>query len=221
MGKSDFKSIVKQALARNGSASLKISSFCDDYDERKNYAGMIVYSVEGKYKWKNEAGYCKGYNGRFGYVVLKCTDNWPPHALREAGGGRVHHYLLKKALGYDFNQGKVCCGGFAVLKGEMRSSSVWLNSNHQTGGQSDGSKYLSRHETSVVDAVLRQWKAGKKNYVMDFPMEVLADMSVQKPHRVSSNRSQPSDPDPRVLLARLLLQSARALYSLSLPDQDS
>ncbi len=45
----------------------------------------------------------------------------------------IHHYLIKRTFGIEYDQDIVCCGGFAYHKGnkdayrKLKYSSVWLN----------------------------------------------------------------------------------------------
>ena len=55
MGKKDFPKIYKECKqAVGGKITIKISFFSDTYDKSKNFAGMIVYKLDGKCKWHNE-----------------------------------------------------------------------------------------------------------------------------------------------------------------------
>ena len=172
MGKKNFKEIYQKAVEHNGSDSCKISYFSDTYNKDSNFAGMIVYSIDGKYSWRNNAGLAKGFNGRSFYVVIQCTDEWPDEQKKDAGQGRVHDYLIKNTFGFEFQQAVVCCGGFAILKGEKKYSSVWLNKRHQKNGESDDSHYLSQYEEQLVSCCIDIWKEKGKHHIFQFPENV-------------------------------------------------
>ncbi|CAF1253092.1 unnamed protein product [Adineta steineri] len=138
-----------------GTVTCKISYFCDEFDESKNYAGAIIYSIDGEYEWKNkEGGKANGFKGRSFYLIIQCTNDWPESYLKEAGKGRVHDYLLKNVLGIDYNQKRIACGGFAYVNGELKFSSIWLNRINQTGAESDGDKMLSEPEKDLISIFL-------------------------------------------------------------------
>jgi len=171
MGKKDFHSIYSEACRELGSRpTIKVSHFSDRYDQNKNFAGVIVYHNRGSFTWYNEQGVAKGYKGRAVYVILRCTDSWPEEAFKRAGEGMVHDYLYKFLFDNDFNKRQTCCGGFAVMKGTLKYSSIWLNkqssgSEAQRPWQSDGNKLLSKGEELLVDIAVRSWKGGGGNIV--------------------------------------------------------
>mmetsp|Transcript_13740 Transcript_13740/g.24344 ORF Transcript_13740/g.24344 Transcript_13740/m.24344 type:complete len:260 (-) Transcript_13740:1188-1967(-) len=182
MGKKDFHSIYSEACRELGSRpTIKVSHFSDRYDQNKNFAGVIVYHNRGSFTWYNERGVAKGFKGRAIYVILRCTDSWPEEAFKRAGEGMVHDYLYKFLFDNDFNKRQTCCGGFAVMKGTLKYSSVWLNqqssgSEAQRPWQSDGSKFLSKGEQLLVNIAVRSWKEGGKN-IVDIPDDV--DMHIK------------------------------------------
>eukprot|EP00803_Ostreobium_quekettii_P001626 evm.model.scf_933.7 EVM.evm.TU.scf_933.7 scf_933:29208-29373(-) len=55
MGKKCFEELYKRCKAQvGGEITLKYSNFCDAYVEGKNYAGVVVYMVDGSAKWMNQ-----------------------------------------------------------------------------------------------------------------------------------------------------------------------
>lgn len=88
MGKHNFAAIYQEAVLDLGERPrIKISFFCDQYRPDKDYAGLIVYSTNGNFRWRNERGVAKGHNGRAFYVMIKCTNDWPRRAFARAGQG--------------------------------------------------------------------------------------------------------------------------------------
>ncbi|CAF4666997.1 unnamed protein product [Rotaria socialis] len=142
-----------------GTVTCRISQFSDEFYSCNNYAGAIIYGIDGQFQWQNlESGQAYGYKGRSFYIIIQCTDNWPEENLKAAGQGRVQDYLLKNVLGIDYDQDRVACGGFSYVDGELKFSSVWLNARNQTGAESDGSKYLSDLEVDLVKFCFDQYK---------------------------------------------------------------
>lgn len=178
MGKKRFPQLYVAACRSLGVSklSLKLSHFCSRYSSSKNYAGIIIYHHNGNYKWHNQTGVAKGYNCRSAYVLILCTDDWPPEAFSRAGQGLVHDYMYRKMFGRSYSDKVSCCGGFAVMKGQTKYSSIWLNqqSSSNTGlrWESDGSKNLSNEEKVLVDLAVSEWKRSGGNRVVHIPDQV-------------------------------------------------
>lgn len=176
MGKANFGSIYRGAVEDLGRRPcIKISSFCDTYSPHNSYAGIITYHSYGQYTWQQRPGQGVAgvYRGRAFYVLIVCTDTWPTHALRDAGQGRVHDYLYCQYSAMGWSRGRTCCGGFSIQHWATQYSSVWLNT--QSGNvrgkswRSDGSKYLSAHEESLVDIAIDCWKDRGSGAVVRVP----------------------------------------------------
>eukprot|EP00540_Astrosyne_radiata_P014791 CAMPEP_0116839550 /NCGR_PEP_ID=MMETSP0418-20121206/9833_1 /TAXON_ID=1158023 /ORGANISM="Astrosyne radiata, Strain 13vi08-1A" /LENGTH=201 /DNA_ID=CAMNT_0004469681 /DNA_START=370 /DNA_END=976 /DNA_ORIENTATION=+ len=124
------KTLVPRAERRVGvlaKSDIKISAFSDLYDANKHFAGIIVCNHEGKFQWKNTDGVAKDYNCRAIYVLILCTDRWPANAFKRAKQGYVHDYIYFQMFGRMYDDKVSCCGGFAMMKGEIKYNSVWLN----------------------------------------------------------------------------------------------
>eukprot|EP01084_Bolivina_argentea_P134514 237258_1 len=169
MGKKDFGGIYKAAKNEFGAMTLKISLFSDDYENGKNYAGLIIYKIDGKVRWKNPGGKCGGYSCRSGYIIIMCTDNYPSDAYKRAGQGLIHDYLIKASIGIEYSQDRVCCSGFGYHNNKLSFSSAWLNGRNQNGGQSDGKSNLSYKEQKLVEYAWQQFKIKKRGAVMQIP----------------------------------------------------
>uniref|UniRef100_A0A7S1X4V2 Mind bomb SH3 repeat domain-containing protein n=1 Tax=Tetraselmis chuii TaxID=63592 RepID=A0A7S1X4V2_9CHLO len=201
MGKEDFPAIYSQACQELGfRPTIKVSYFSDTYDETKNYAGIIVYHKEGSYTWYNEQGVAKGYKGRAFYVILRCTEGWTAHEFKRAGrrSMMVHDYLFHLLSDGEFSDRKICCGGFAVMKGAVHYSSHCLNKqssdvySHRTW-ESDGSKLMSQSEKLLVDLTVDNWKErGCRGPVLEIPDDI--DMHI-KMMGMSSGLPVGSNPD--------------------------
>ena len=177
MGKQNFESFYKQIkskmLSDFGKVTGKISLYGDKFEPGKNYAGVIIYAIDGNFTWQNASGRASGQRGRSLYVIIQCTDNWPEEArTRARGSGMVHDYLIKNVLGIDHDQEvngkkKICCGGFAYQEGKLKFSSIWLNQTDQMGCDSDGSKYLSDAERVLVKYCFEQYKSNGVHHVFE------------------------------------------------------
>jgi hypothetical protein len=164
MGKKDFGAIYRDACCLLGleTASIKVSAFCDKYDPDKNYAGIILYHHGGMYKWKSpKGGIAQGCNCQSFYVYIRCTDQWSGADFKAAGEGKVHDKMFKDVFRVGFTTKRSCCGGFAIMKGTRKYSSIWLNKQEskrtKLKWESDGSHILSGGEIKLVDLAIDKW----------------------------------------------------------------
>merc|ERR1719217_798644 len=101
------------------------------------------------------------------------TAQWPSNAFQAAGRGRVHDYIFQRTFGETFSDNYASVGGFAVMNGEVKFSSIWLNMktnrDYENEWVSDGSQYLSLPEQELVKFAVEGWKARGKNSVLEIP----------------------------------------------------
>lgn len=179
MGKQNFCNIYRTAEEKLGHRpTIKISFYCDKFDPNSSYAGMIVYHTYGEHKWRQRRGQgvAGGHRGQSFYVLILCTDNWPRDALQAAGRGRVHDYLYRQYFATEFTRGRTCCAGFAVLQGQAKFSSIYLNmqSGDKRGlkWRSDGSKYVSEEEKVLIEVAIAAWKDRGRGVAVQLPDSV-------------------------------------------------
>jgi len=167
MGKKNFSSThylpAKRALG--GRPTVKISYFSDNYKPQGKFAGVIMYHWRGQFQWQNEH---LNWDGRAFYVAILDTSKWPQNAFRRAGQGMVHDYIFKQTFGEQFQHNTASVGGFAVVDGQPRFSSMWLNTN-QYCRYSDGDKYLSEQEQALVGFAVREWMKHGTHHVASIP----------------------------------------------------
>ena len=172
MGKKHFNELYEDACYVLGleTGTIKLSSFCDDYDPSKNYAGTIFYHHDGNYRWKNTKGVAQGYRCQFLYVLIQCTDEWTGKDFRRQGSGYVHDKMYKDMFGTSYDEKITCCGGFAIMEGKKKYSSIWLNNQSSNAThlpwESDGNKNLSKGEKMIVNLAINEWKKGYKDHVI-------------------------------------------------------
>jgi hypothetical protein len=163
MGKKNFSKIYSDACDNLGltEGTIKLSNFCSEYEEGSNYAGIIFYHHKGKYKWTNTKGVARGYRCQSFYVLIQCTDLWEDSDFRRAGQGFVHDKMYQDMFGYSYDEKRSCCGGFAIMEGERKYSSYWLNDQSSQATrlrwQSDGDRNLSKGEKIIVDLAIDAW----------------------------------------------------------------
>ncbi|CAF4746656.1 unnamed protein product, partial [Rotaria socialis] len=157
MGKKNFKDLYRRVKGEHGNVTCEISVFSDNFNPLLRYAGVIIYSIDGKFEWENygehiedTGGKAYGRRGRSFYIIIQCTDNWSDDYYKPVGQGTVHDYLLKNVMGIESDQKRIACGGFAYLFHELKFSSIWLNGTDQTDAESDGDRYLSDSEKILV-----------------------------------------------------------------------
>jgi len=183
-GRKNFKDFCKkigdslrESLGVN-TVTGRISCSSDDYIPGKNYAGAIIYAIDGEFSWKSTGGDTAGRRGRSFYVIIKCTDadrGWPPNA--SSYGGMVHGYLIYKALGINVTVGnnsrKVCAGGFAWEPNrtpQLRSNSGTLNTINHDVCQSDGYGALNPDEKEVVRYCWDQYTSQGTGRTFEIPL---------------------------------------------------
>ena len=175
MGKHNFPRIYVEGCRELGTdkMTMKLSTFCSEYDPKKNYAGIAVYHHGGSYKWKNKKGMAKGYNCRGIYILILCTDDWPVGAFKRAGQGLVHDFLYRQMFGVSYSEKMTCCGGFSIMKGHIKYSSIWLNrqasARTNKHWETDGDKNLSGEEQILVDLAVAEWMRGRKGQIVTIP----------------------------------------------------
>jgi hypothetical protein len=169
MGKKDFQIFIQQAQAYNGGiVPMKISYFSDLFDPQKNFAGLIVYHVDGQFEWQQDSsGKTAGFKGRSFYIVIQDTGKWPETQFKRAGQGMIHDHILKSNIGITKDSNRVCCAGFAVMNGVTKYSSIWLNKTENASSPmpwySDGDKMMSSLESQILDFAVSEWKNRGKN----------------------------------------------------------
>lgn len=53
MGKRNFRDLYQRMKWQHGSVSCEISIFSDKFNPSNNYAGVIIYAIDGKFDWEN------------------------------------------------------------------------------------------------------------------------------------------------------------------------
>jgi len=173
MGKKNFSSTIynpaKRALGVS-TPSVKISYFSDRYRQDGNFAGVIMYHWRGQFKWQNTH---LGHRGQAFYVAILDTSKWPADAFQAAGQGRVHDYIFKKTFGEDYSNNAAAVGGFAIMNGQLKFSSWWLNDKENTSyankWYTDGSKDLSWPEQKLVTFAVQEWARHGPHHICSIP----------------------------------------------------
>jgi hypothetical protein len=170
-GRSDFSGLcrrIKDDLG--GDLTCRISCNSDSFYSWKNYAGVIVYAMNGNFRWVSSGGRASGRNGRSFYMIIKCTDNWGSDRIG-IGSGIFHGSIIKDELGIDlsYNSNTVCGGGFVYRNGELKFNSHALNSVDQAVCSSDGSSELSYYEKRLVEHCFNEYKAKGPGSVISIP----------------------------------------------------
>jgi len=162
-GRSDFSGLcrrIKDDLG--GDLTCRISDDSDYFYSNRNYAGVIIYAVDGKFRWQ----FSNSHIGRSFSMIIKCADGWG-----SPGIGGFHASIIKDKFGIDlsYNNNSVCCGGFVWRDGTLRFNSYALNSVDQIGGSSDGSSELSYYEKRLVEYCFNEYKAKGPGSVISIP----------------------------------------------------
>ena len=93
--------------------TIHISSKSDAYLGTDNrYAGVIIYSCDGKSEWQTTNGTrCKS-----GYVVIMDTNAKKLKPYQQQGPGLVHGAVYRRAFGEECTARNVMAEGFSVMK---------------------------------------------------------------------------------------------------------
>jgi len=178
-GRSDFSGLCRRIKNDLGDNLIcKISCDSDYFYSWKNYAGVIVYAVDGKFNWDVSSGrgcsHRPGHRGKSFSLFIKCTDDLVSHP----GSGGFHASIIKDKFGFDlgYNNNVVCCGGFAWVPSRSESlsfNSYALNSMDQVGCSSDGSNELSYYEKRLVRYCFQKYKELGPDSVFEIPSHYL------------------------------------------------
>mmetsp|Transcript_63644 Transcript_63644/g.77845 ORF Transcript_63644/g.77845 Transcript_63644/m.77845 type:complete len:189 (-) Transcript_63644:111-677(-) len=172
--RSHYQPICKE-LYGGKAPTMRLSHFSDRYRRGHNYAIVIMYTWRGEPEWRNSH---KGYDGRFLYVAFKDTTQWSGDRFRAAGQGRVHDAIFQDTFGEPFSDNKASCAGAAIVNGELKYSSIWLNQKTQTSAgfrykwESDGSKEMSWAEKALIDIAVDAWKRNGPSTTVTIPQSV-------------------------------------------------
>ena len=134
MGKGAGKRSYYTEVRSSFHETIKISSYCDQYSCSKKFAGAIIYRVNGRCTWRGKDGHTQ----KSPYFICQDTGKWDSWEFGRAGQGVVHDALLRHVLG-KVSMDRVSATGFAVINGEIRYSSIFLNKGDRPSGESDGS----------------------------------------------------------------------------------
>jgi len=163
MGKKDFNATLysKACRAEGSRPTLRVSELSDRYNPNKNFAGIVLWAHDGEFRWSKDKSNTN-YSGRFGYVMIKSTDDWSADDFQRAGQGMVHDKMFRTVLNCAYTDGRSAAGGFAIMHGQTKFSSIWLNKQSGSYGalnwQSDDDKNLSAGEEALVAFAIEDWK---------------------------------------------------------------
>jgi hypothetical protein len=99
MGKKDFNATLysKACRAEGSRPTLRVSELSDRYNPNKNFAGIVLWAHDGEFRWSKDKSNTN-YSGRFGYVMIKSTDDWSADDFQRAGQGMVHDKMFRTVL---------------------------------------------------------------------------------------------------------------------------
>eukprot|EP01084_Bolivina_argentea_P208457 355396_1 len=98
--------------------SLEISPQTDEFDEKSNMTGMIIYAYDGKTE-----GEINGIPFKSGDIYLFKTDNL--NGIESKPHNTAHANVFKKVFGVDIDYSKNVGGGFSYY-GEVEKEKKWL-----------------------------------------------------------------------------------------------
>ena len=115
------------------------------------YAGVIIYSCDGKSKWQTANGTrCKS-----GYVVIMDTSTKEVKKYQGKSPGLVHGAVYRSAFGEECTERDVNAEGFSVMNGEFKINSGVFNPAQD--GYHDIKKYMHKLSARCIKKVVDKW----------------------------------------------------------------
>ena len=124
-----------------------------------DYAGVIIYSSEGKSEWQTANGTrCKG-----GYLVIMDTGTEKVKKYQGESPGSVHGAVYRRAFGEQRKEGNVIGEGFSVRKGVFKINSGVFN--WTPDGYHDEKKSMNDKTAHCVEKVVNYWMEAGKDFL--------------------------------------------------------
>ena len=139
--------------------TIHISCKSDAYQGNDyRYAGVIIYSCDGKSKWQTANGTrCKS-----GYLVIIDTSTKKVKKYQEKSPGLVHGAVYRSAFGEECTERKVNAEGFSVMNGEFKINSGVFNPAQD--GYHDNKKYMHKLSARYIKKVVDKWMEAADNF---------------------------------------------------------
>ena len=123
------------------------------------YAGVIIYSCDGKSEWQTANGTrCKS-----GYLVIMDTGTEKVKQFRGKSPGQVHGAVYRSAFGEERNARIVIAEGFSVMNGEFKINSGVFNP--APDGYHDSKKSMNPCTDQCVEKVIDYWKEAREHFL--------------------------------------------------------
>ena len=124
-----------------------------------DYAGVIIYSCEGKSEWQTANGTrCKS-----GYLVIMDTATKKVTKYQGESPGCVHGAVYRSAFGEQRKEGSVIAEGFSVREGVFKINSGVFNWTED--GYHDKKKSMNRNSAHVVEKVVNYWMEAGEDFL--------------------------------------------------------
>ena len=138
--------------------TIHISCQSDSYQGNAySYAGVIIYSCDGKSEWKTANGTrCKS-----GYLVMD-TGTEKVKKYQGKSPGLVHGAVYRSAFGEECTTRHVNAEGFSIMKGEFKINSGVFNPAKD--GYHDDKRSMHPVSAGCIEKVIEFWKNAGKDY---------------------------------------------------------
>ena len=139
--------------------TIHISCQSDSYQGNAySYAGVIIYSCNGKSEWKTTNGTrCKS-----GYLVIMDAGTEKVKKYQGESPGLVHGAVYRSAFGEECTTRHVNAEGFSIIKGEFKINSGVFNPAKD--GYHDDKRCMHPVSAGCIEKVIEFWKNAGKDY---------------------------------------------------------
>ena len=139
--------------------TIHISCQSDSYQGNAySYAGVIIYSCDGKSEWKTTNGTrCKS-----GYLVIMDAGTEKVKKYQGESPGLVHGAVYRSAFGEECTTRHVNAEGFSIMKGEFKINSGVFNPAKD--GYHDDKRCMLPVSAGCIEKVIEFWKKAGKDY---------------------------------------------------------
>ena len=139
--------------------TIHISCQSDSYQGNAySYAGVIIYSCDGKSEWKTTNGTrCKS-----GYLAIMDAGTEKVKKYQGESPGLVHGAVYRSAFGEECTTRHANAEGFSIIKGEFKINSGVFNPAKD--GYHDDKRCMLPVSAGCIEKVTEFWKNAGKDY---------------------------------------------------------
>ena len=122
------------------------------------YAGVIIYSCDGKSKWQT----ANGTRCESGYLVIMDTSTEKVKKYQRQSPGLVHGAVYRSAFGEECTKRVVNAEGFSVMNGKFKINSGVFNP--APDGYHDDKRSMHQLSARCIKKVVEKWMEAADNF---------------------------------------------------------